>query len=461
MTRTTLTVLALVLLAAILRALYLGDKSVWLDEATSILLAQSDPLTAARSDIHALLYYRVLRIWLLLGDSEIAIRSLSVLWSVATVAVVFTIGRRLYGITEGAIAGVLLAVNAFHIAYAQEARSYSQAVFFVTLASLLFARALERPSPGRWAGYAVALLAAVFSHGYAALIVGAHLAALVFLPPGAVPWRSVMGSVGAVALLAVPSLAVAATFGSRGAAWIPPTGARDVYETLRSLAGFADLPLLLAYLLAVSLGLVAAGRTWAVAQASPVSFRYGLPAAWFAVPLIAAYTASSFVPVLPRYLMLVVPAMVLVAAPGLARIRPVALMALAITLITGLALGRVWTYYCCMGKEEWRDAAAAVLSRARDGDAIVFYSPYIQPAFDYYRTRWARAAPAPALEPVLEPAHLPPSNARTWLVVSHDETVEHTGSRRLRDALVARYGSFDEWRFNGVTVFLFPGGRRP
>jgi hypothetical protein len=114
-----------------------------------------------------------------------------------------------------------------------------------------------------------------------------------------------------------------------------------------------------------------------------------------------------------------------------------------------------------VAKEDWRAATAAVLSHARAGDAILFYSPYVQPAFDYYRARQAGSHGAPPPQVVPDPDHLAAMQPRAWLVVSHDETVEHTASRSMHDALARRYGSSTEWRFTGVTVFLFPGAPGP
>ncbi len=61
----------------------------------------------------------------------------------------------------GLIALVLLSVNAFHIAYAQNARSYSLMVFLIGLSSLFFVRGIERQSWQDWAGYVLATGTAV------------------------------------------------------------------------------------------------------------------------------------------------------------------------------------------------------------------------------------------------------------------------------------------------------------
>src|SRR5258705_3967471 len=62
-------------------AFYGAGKSLWLDEAYSVLVAKqhfSEMLVSLRHDTHPPLYYLLLSIWTkLFGDVEIALRSLS------------------------------------------------------------------------------------------------------------------------------------------------------------------------------------------------------------------------------------------------------------------------------------------------------------------------------------------------------------------------------------------------
>src|SRR2546425_3307417 len=118
------------LLAAGLGFLRLGAKSGWLDEAESVAHAR----LGVRSLLHVLdggdpnmgLYYVLLHFWIrIFGESESAVRGLSVLFGVLAVPAIYLVGARLFGRAAGLVAALLLAVNAFFIQYAQEARSYS------------------------------------------------------------------------------------------------------------------------------------------------------------------------------------------------------------------------------------------------------------------------------------------------------------------------------------------------
>ena len=74
-TRPMLALTGLVIIGTILRLVFLADKSIWLDEAYSISLSQqtlSDLLRlVAESDNHPPLYYLLLKLWLLTGESAL------------------------------------------------------------------------------------------------------------------------------------------------------------------------------------------------------------------------------------------------------------------------------------------------------------------------------------------------------------------------------------------------------
>src|SRR5690242_15230387 len=109
-------------LAAVLRLLYLGKKSFWMDEIVSVSIARLDPAgfrnIVLSWELNEGLYYTLLRNWMHLGQSEFFIRLLSLLPSVAAIPFVYLLGRRLVSEKAGLVAALLLAVNAFDVRYA-------------------------------------------------------------------------------------------------------------------------------------------------------------------------------------------------------------------------------------------------------------------------------------------------------------------------------------------------------
>src|SRR5712692_6465637 len=157
-TKTTFWLLALItLVAAILRWHGIASKSFWLDEGISVEIARLPwrqfLYVLRHREINMALYYLLLHFWLAMGSTEGFIRGFSVLFSVATVPVLCALGARLFGRRAGLLAAWLLSINAYHIRYAQEARSYALVVFFATLATWLLVRNLQEPASARWAAY--------------------------------------------------------------------------------------------------------------------------------------------------------------------------------------------------------------------------------------------------------------------------------------------------------------------
>src|SRR5918999_2609241 len=128
---TGLALVTITVLAMVLRLYLLGQDSFWGDELASVRRAQldGDSFWGFISNIPAMtVYYVVLHFWVLLGDSEIIVRTLSVITAVVTIPIVYLLGKHLFNSETGLIAALLLAVNALHVQYSQEARSYSMLI---------------------------------------------------------------------------------------------------------------------------------------------------------------------------------------------------------------------------------------------------------------------------------------------------------------------------------------------
>lgn len=121
--------IAVLLLASAVRFHNLGIQSLWHDEGNSYVQATRSLPEIARNaarDIHPPGYYWSLAIWRsFTGETEFALRALSALASVITVAVTYRLGVRLFGTIAGLCAALFVALNTFSIYYAQETRMYA------------------------------------------------------------------------------------------------------------------------------------------------------------------------------------------------------------------------------------------------------------------------------------------------------------------------------------------------
>lgn len=177
-----LTWLALLLALALAVRLPGLTESLWYDElwSTRVRLATAgDMLRSTLVDIHPPLFRVIAFVSIqVLGDSELAVRTLPLLAGLATVALMPALGAALATRRAGWLAGVLLALSPVHIWYSQEARSYSLIMLLTVLIVLAWQR-LGRAPADRWAKvWLVVLSVALAQLHYFAIAIPAAILAL-------------------------------------------------------------------------------------------------------------------------------------------------------------------------------------------------------------------------------------------------------------------------------------------
>jgi mannosyltransferase len=180
-----LTWAAPVVVTAALGLLDIGVPQLWRDELAS-WSAATRTLPQLWAMVHSIdavlgLYYLGLHLWMaVFGDSATAMRLPSVIAMAAAAGVVALIGRRLGGRLAGVASGLVFALIPSVSRYAQEARPYAFAMFFAALATLMFLRAMERPTWFRWGIYAVVLAAVGAANLVALTVCAGHLTILLW-----------------------------------------------------------------------------------------------------------------------------------------------------------------------------------------------------------------------------------------------------------------------------------------
>lgn len=384
------------MIGVVIRFYHLGARSFWFDEALSVAYARLSWLQFLKilwaREINMVLYYVLLRPWLHIGSSETAVRALSAIAGALTVPLLFLIGRRLYGPGTGALAALLLSLNAFHIHYSQEARAYSLVTLLLTAATLLLLRAVERCTARRWTAYAVCAAAAVYAHLLAVLVIAAH--GLWLLRAERPDWRRVRAALDLFVLLVLPLAPFVWHAGSTPVNWIAPPSFHSIGELFLHFAG-SSRPLVV---LAVGM--------WAFAVIRrPNRSATTLLMLWLLLP-IAAVAAVSFVrPIfLERYLLFCEPAAALATAAGIhgLRWRPAVGVAAALVVgLTAIAARSAYTDPIDTVPQDFRTATGYLLRGAKPADGIVFYPAATRAGYEVYRG----GRPGPQ---VLYPAHREP-----------------------------------------------------
>ena len=371
----------------------LTAKNLAADEATSFFIAQLDWgrlwQSLATSEANASAFYVSLHYWLTFGESEFVIRVLPAVFGLATVPVLYLVGARLFGRLAGIAAGALLAANAFFVEQAQDLRGYSMSAFFVTLASWLFLRAVEKPTWPRWAAYAAAGTLGLYSHFFAALVLLAHLVSLLFLKWKDVPLKHVLAGYVSIGVLGGP-LAYFIAFNDVGQVdWIPRLTAERALNGLEELAGRGS-PMLVASAVLVLATLGVGLYHLATKRRSFETFKFLFVVGWVLFPIAFCLGISLFKPLfVARYLLVALPGIALAGAAGLTLVRFKLLYAVAAIALVALAAIQLDDFYRASPGLDWEAKADLVIAEAQPGDVALFFAPTVIRPFGYYAGYYA------------------------------------------------------------------------
>ena len=496
---------AILLLALAIRLWGLTVQSLWYDEGFSVHLAGQSWGKILFGELNLPpLYHLLLGLWIrLAGYGEFAVRYLSVWWGLLIVALGGLLATRLVGRRAGAFTALLLAVSPIEVWYAQETRMYAMLGALTLVSSCLLARLLASPLADwrgdkggdrrRWLLYALANIAAIYTHYYAALVLAAQAVwVLLYL------CRSRDPKVARAWLLAQAALVVALL------PWLPVLwgqwraanttywpGRLNLQFVARNTAlGFAGAGLTVsnevALRLAIAiLALAALGSLVGLARPSQ---RWGTLALVLLVivPFAIFYLLVRDRPKFsPRYLLPIVPPLLALAAQPLAALWPQGRrwhewgrMGLALLLAAGVALSsaRVATAAVrdtSVGRDDLRGAAAYLSEAVGGNEAVVLLSGHLEPAFTYYYHRSncypipPHYTPSPSVDDVLTPAILADLNRilegrqGVWFVLWQDDVVDPNGLVLTAFDLVATQVPVPAG-FRGLRLrhYVFPAGTR-
>lgn len=447
-----------VLVHALLVIHRLDVQSLWLDEVMSL-----EAVRGSMANLWAFLrympeqhplYYLLLRGWLVFGESEWALRAFSGLWSLASIAALYFLARRVFGIRVACVASLLLALSPFQVYYAQEARMYTLLGFLAILNTHVLLLWLETPTRARAAAYVAAAVLGMYTHFFFLLLIFVQGAAVALQPPRSreLIRRLLLLYVAALTVYLPQGLMVIRNVQGEGQSW---KGVSHIlfgipYTLLRFAMGYGVIPpnfgwkervldlaqnawwLLLPASLVIGLLVLVGIRALAKRD---IAGRLVL--ASFAGPMIAATMVSVlFILIGERYFMVSFPFFILVLAVGVTDAQPLIkgaaltwswrLSAVLLTMV--LALGAQYDGNR-LGKDQWRQAAAAVARQIKAGDVVVVSPSFAKASFQYYFGMQRRE--------VYEAREMPPDSMsqrnRVWIVsaVGHggaSEITRHTQS---------------------------------
>jgi mannosyltransferase len=422
--------LLITLLALGLRLYRLDGQSLWYDEGFSVYLARmnlGEITERTAADIQPPLYYYLLHGWIgLFGDTEWALRSLSLLFGVFTVPLLYAAAWQLFrSRLAGLLAALLVAISPLHVWYGQEARMYTLLTFLCLLSSYLLLLVVDAKKkwviPILWAAYTLTNVAALYTHYFAAFVLAfqAIYVFVIWVARGGHPWHLVLGGLasGSATVLAylpwIPYLF--ARFGADVSYWPGQLNLHEVFvDVVVSFVGGESVSEATGILLAIGYGLIFVGCLFVLssqamhdARPSAGSHMDALSSFYSsllflllylllppALILVLSYNSPKFN---ARYVMISHPALLLIMSGGLAvlwqrrsgflgNVSRGVLVALALSFILVGAIYANYNAYSdsAFARSDFRGVARYLRRHIGPDEAIILTSGHMFPVFDYY-----------------------------------------------------------------------------
>jgi 4-amino-4-deoxy-L-arabinose transferase-like glycosyltransferase len=477
--------LAVTLMAALVRLVDLGWQSFWVDEYLWTLTASMKSIAAIvhRPDGYpptvALLFRFLQRAGL---GADWWLRLPSALAGVLSVPALYAVGRRLAPPATALLAAGLLAINPMAVWYSQEAGAYALAMLCGLLATWCFIRLLEGAGAGAALGYAIAAGVGFGLHYYFLFLPMAHAPFALF---DAWTHREKRRAWIATAILTVVAIG----------AWMPlfigdVRGQREQdrgqefsllalpYTAQTFVGGFAIGPAVRLMHPAVRAGrtpwsafgldtlssavaILVAGLLFLLALPAPRAGKRLFVAAAIVLPILGPYMNSLLgVGYRPRYALVALPYALLWLAGGI-ETRRRRLAAILLTVFVAIGLVGLARSHSPMHRREDNRAAADRVARGGGGDAVLIGEG--ADPFERYATGLDRlvaldtpdtqddAALARRLAPLLA------GRGDLWLISSRPWTEDP--ENRVPAWLGARLALAGRDEFAGVTVERYARGR--
>ncbi len=486
--------LTLILLLAFgLRLIALNSRPLWYDEAFAVLFSEKGlnamlkgtltPVNGVAADVHPLLYYTTLDGWMrIVGQSPAAVRMYSVLLGMATLGMLYLLGRDLFDERTGLVAVLIAAVAPFDVQYSQEARMYALLGLLLVAATWCFVRGWRTGAARYWVAFGVLSGLAMYAQ---------QLAAFYLMALGLIPFLArrrdmlvrTMLAAGLALLLYLPWLVnLPSQLGKVGNYWIPAPTALQPLITVWSFI-FADMETRSAPAVIMSLLTLVLLLVFLVYRALHTLCRSGPDRAplafalWLAaVPLALMWLVSQWRPVyltralLPSGLMLYVAlAWLLTRARLPGPIVVVIVIPWAATIGLGLYALYTWNTF---PRPPFEAADQAIAAQRTDGDQIVHANKLTMLPMVYYDRvlpqSYVRDVPGSGEDTLARPtqevlnlladdcvAAAAKGSARIWFVIFQRQIDEMQGHPPDLQWLNTHYHRQNILYFSDLLVYLY------
>lgn len=471
---------AILVLGLFLRIYCLTCESVWLDEGYSILWAKQEPsqiIDAVSKDVHPPLYFLVLHYWItIFGDSELAVRLLSVIFGLLAIIMMYMVGNLLFNKDMGILGSLILSLSVFHIHYSQEIRSYSLMVLLTLVSMYFFLKLLERRSYPISAGYIVSSALLIYTHFFGLFVIAAQNICLLSLfiitrkatKTGFRRWI-ILQAILFILYLPWLGFLIRQTLivqGGEFLGWLTQPSILLLASSFFEYSGYFNLAaplwvLSLSAVLSVYFIIMSLNSILKIKKSDREKTLFLV--IWLLTLIILPFMISYFsAPIyFTRFTIPASLAFYLLVAKGILNIRDEKLRAASTGMIVILSLVSIWGYISVVDNEQWREVVDYIETNAEQGDLALINAWYCYVPFDYYftRTDLVTTDPFPKWDyevnedNIKNLEHVVTDYERVWLLLSHDGDPLGLIKKTLAENL--SYEISLHKQYYGIELYLF------
>lgn len=469
-------IITALLIATIFRLYGIDRLSLWADELWGVMACSRGSWIAMVQDLvtndnhppgYQTILYFVMQ-WF--GDTETMVRMPSALAGVATVYLVYHLGKKLLSLEIGVIAAFIVAGSYQSIFYSQEARAYSLLALFCTLNAYYFLNlfVVEKITNKNTLLFSLSSLICAYLHYAGLLFVGCELIlclALIGINRNKKMLEAAAYAFGIIAVLYIKWIPVMiAQMHNDEFYWEKIPTVYSFFKTVSYLVG-PDSSRTFLYSASLLAALFFSGRNFLILSAARNNERRIIPVIIFlaAMPLLVVLIQSWLFSSIytNRYFILVIPLVSIVCAYGLISIieliaskkaRRAAYSAVLVCVCLSAVVFNRDLYVGTFGKQDFRSAAAFV---ARDGGLISerglvivsheFFNHYLKKYQGAYQTQGYLVFSHQLPQIVRK---IKQSGAKSFYYLEVAETDKTTMNIKLS----AHYQRVSSRHFNGINV---------
>lgn len=383
--------ISLTFVGGFLRLYNLGFNSLWLDEAATYSFAKLSFIEiweiTAGGEYNPPLFHWVEHFMLFFGNNEVILRFIPAMLGILTIPLFYLIGKEFLDRNTGILAAALLTFSPFHLFYSQDARAYSMVLFFISLSLYCYLLAFRSNDKKFWALFGLFSALAFWTHFYSMIITGTLILFAIIINAEKIRRDAkelipLLISLVVFVSLGLPLIIVTVRlFLIRTSA--PPTygiqGFGIITESIQQFFGYNLFSALFLSILLI-MGFIQIFKIDKI--------KFFLFVSIIIVTFLASWGLSYKMPMIPRYLIFMLPIFFIGVAAGFRLIYSAInnrwFIYLIIAAIILIATPFMISYYSSFSKEDWRGFSKNIESMTKNGDLVVFAPGYISLPFDYY-----------------------------------------------------------------------------